>query len=343
MHDPGRKVTVIGAGSWGTALAVLAARAGHDAALWARDPLAADIARRRENARYLPGLALPDSVTVESDLASALAGGAVVVFAVPSHAVRAVARDIGRQIGDAVPVSAVKGLEPATHLRMTEVIAEELGRDAAPACALSGPNLAREIAAGKAAAATVASTDPESAVVARDALMSSRFRLYTSDDVIGVEVGGALKNVVALAAGMSDGLDAGDNAKAALMARGLAEITRLGVALGANPLTFSGLSGLGDLIATCASPLSRNNRAGRMLAEGLDVATIRTGLGETAEGIATAPAALALGKRLGVEIPIAEQVCAVLAGQRTPADAVALLMEREPRAELGPAWVADTA
>ncbi len=335
MTEPGRTVAVIGTGSWGTALALLAARAGLAATLWAREPLAADIDRRRENPRYLPGAVLPESVAVTADLADALAGSAVAVFAVPSHAMRDVARAASRHLGGAVPVSAAKGLEPGSLRRMTEVLAGELGPDAAPVCALSGPNLAKEIAAGKAAAATVASADPAAAAIVRDALMSSRFRLYTHDDVIGVEIGGALKNVVALAAGMSDGLGAGDNAKAALMTRGLAEIARLGAALGANPLTFAGLSGLGDLIATCASPLSRNNRAGRMLAEGLDVPTIRARLGETAEGIATAPAARELGQRNGVQLPITGLVCAVLAGGLSPAEAVPLLMEREPRTELG--------
>ena len=335
MAEPGNTVAVVGAGSWGTALSMLAARAGSRATLWAREPLASDIARLRENARYLPGSALPDAVVVTGDLAAVLAGSAVVVFAVPSHAIRTVARAAAPHLGAAVPVSAAKGLEPGTLLRLTEVLADELGPDAAPVCALSGPNLAKEIAAGKAAAATIASADRDAAAVARAALMSPRFRLYTHDDVVGVEIGGALKNVVALAAGMSDGLEAGDNAKAALMTRGLAEIARLGVALGANPLTFSGLSGLGDLIATCASPLSRNNRAGRMLAAGLDVATIRARLGETAEGIATAPAALELGRRHGVELPITALVCAVLAGSIAPADAVSLLMEREPRSEQG--------
>lgn len=335
MTDADARVAVIGAGSWGTALAVLATRAERRATLWARAPLAADIARRRENTRYLPGLMLPDAVSVTADLEAAVAGSAIVVFAVPSHAMRDVARVAAPWLGHAVPVSAAKGLEPGSLLRMTEVLTAELGERSAPVCALSGPNLAREIAASKAAAATIASADPVAAASVRTALMSPRFRLYTHDDVVGVEIGGALKNVVALAAGMSDGLDAGDNAKAALMTRGLAEIARLGVALGANPLTFAGLSGLGDLIATCASPLSRNNRAGRMLAEGLDLASIHARLGETAEGIATAPAALALGNRLGIDMPIATLVCAVLSGSIVPSEAVALLMEREPRTELG--------
>jgi glycerol-3-phosphate dehydrogenase (NAD(P)+) len=328
-----RRVTVLGAGSWGVVLAALAARAGNETALWVRDGgIAAEMRETRVNARYMPDLQLAPEIDITSDLRAALAGADLVIVAVPTSGVREVARTAAPFVRDAVVVSAAKGLEPHSLLRMTEVLAWELPNVAH--CVLSGPNLAREIAAGMAAAATIASEDREAAAFAQATLMTPQFRVYTHDDVVGVEIGGAMKNVVALAAGMADGLAAGDNAKAALMTRGLAEMARLGTALGANPLTIAGLSGLGDLIATCGSPLSRNNRAGRMLAEGLDVPAVRARLGQTAEGIATAPAAVELGRRHGVEMPIAEGVCAVLAGRLSPRDAVALLMEREPRTEI---------
>ena len=330
------KVAVLGAGSWGTTLAVVAARAGRSVALWDRTPeRAAEIERTRRNARFLPDLLLPPTVTVTSDLAAACDGAAVVLFVVPTHAMHETAAAFSALGVSPVVASAAKGLERSSLLRMTETIAA-----AAPhlpperIAAISGPNLAGEIAAGQAAATVVAAPDPDAAEAVRTALMTSRFRLYTHDDVVGVEIAGALKNVIALGAGMGDALGAGDNAKAAFVTRGLAEIARLGVALGANPLTFAGLAGIGDLIATCASPLSRNRRVGQMLARGMTAADVQQQLGQVAEGIATAEAAWELGRRLGVDLPITEQVRAVVWDGKPPLAAVADLMGREPRHEL---------
>ncbi len=287
------KVAVLGAGSWGTTLAVVAARAGRSVALWDRDPeRAAAIERGRRNERFLPDLRLPPAVTVTAEMAAACEGAAVVLFAVPTHAMRETAAAFAGLGLSPVVASVAKGLERGSLLRMTETIAGAAPHlPAGRIAAISGPNLAGEIAAGRPAATVVAAPDRDAAETVRAALMTDRFRLYTHDDVVGVEIGGALKNVIALGAGMGDALEAGDNAKAAFVTRGLAEIARLGVALGANPLTFAGLAGIGDLIATCASPLSRNRRAGQMLGQGLGVAAVRERLGQVAEGIATAGAA----------------------------------------------------
>ncbi|MCC6314043.1 MAG: NAD(P)-dependent glycerol-3-phosphate dehydrogenase [Thermomicrobiales bacterium] len=336
MSDGGR-VTVIGGGSWGTTLAVLAARAGRPAALWVRDPaMAATMRQTRRNPRHVPMLDLPDAVAIGADPAEAVAGAEVVIFAIPTHSMRAVAEAFRPLLPtDAVVASVAKGLERGTLRRMTEVLTEALPSvDPSAICAISGPNLATEIAQDQPAATVVAAAGHAAAERVRDALMTKRFRLYTHTDVIGVEIGGALKNVIALGAGMGVGLGASENAKAAFVTRGIAEIARLGVALGANPLTFAGLAGLGDLIATCASPLSRNRRAGQMLIEGVPLAEIGTRLGEVAEGIPTAAAARELGHRHGVDLPITEQVCAVVFEGRPPLEAIDALMGRDPRDEL---------
>lgn len=329
-----QQIAIIGAGSWGTTLALLAARAGHAVTLVARDVAAADrIASTRANERYLPHVPLPDGVAVTSDPA-ACQGAALVLFVVPTQAMREAARMLAPFIGDAVVVSAAKGLERGTLLRMTEVLRESLPRSTVDRiCALSGPNLAAEIAGGKPAAAVVAGPDP-AAEAARVLLMGSQFRCYTSRDVVGVEIGGALKNVIALGAGIGDGLGAGDNAKAAFLTRGIAEIARLGVAVGADPLTFAGLAGIGDLIATCASPLSRNRRVGQELASGRSLADILAGMEQVAEGVATTAAARELGRRSGVELPITDQMHAVLFEGKSPFVAVADLMRRDAKDEL---------
>jgi len=338
MIGPGvvERVAVLGGGSWGTTLAVVAARAGRTVALWHRDPeRAAAIQESRRNKRFLPDLVLPPAVTVTADMAAACADAGLVLFVVPTHAMRETAAAFAVLGVSPVVASAAKGLERATLRRMTETIAESaphLPRERI--AAISGPNLAGEIAAGRAAATVVAAPAGETTETIRAALMTTQFRLYTHDDVVGVEIGGALKNVVALGAGMGDALAAGDNAKAAFITRGIAEIARLGVALGANPLTFAGLAGIGDLIATCASPLSRNRRAGQMLAQGLGVAEVRERLGQVAEGITTVEVAWELGRRLGVDLPITEQVRAVVWQGKHPLAAVADLMGREPRHEL---------
>ena len=328
-------ITVVGAGSWGTTLAMLAAGNGHATTLVARDPeTARRLGEARVNERYLPGIALPSQIDVASDPREAVSRAEVVVLAVPVGAMREAARQIAPALRAGVVVSVAKGLEQGSLLRMTEVLAEELSGRSVAIAALSGPNLAREIAAGRPAASVVASRDRAAAATVAACFQSSAFRVYTSDDPVGVELGGSLKNVVAIATGIGDGLGMGDNAKAALVTRGLAEMTRLGAACGGNPLTFAGLSGLGDLVATCVSPLSRNRRVGLGLGEGRSLAEALAALGQVAEGVWTAPAAVALGKRHGVELPIAEQVAAVLAGERTPVEAMRRLMEREQTREL---------
>jgi glycerol-3-phosphate dehydrogenase (NAD(P)+) len=332
----GQRVAVVGAGSWGTTLALVAGRAGHRVGLWARDPAAAAaIGAARRNDRYLPGATLPDAVEVTADLAEACRGAAIVVVVVPSQTVRELARALAPLAGAAVVVSAAKGLERGSLKRMSEVLRDELGPAAAArVCALSGPNLAPEVAAGKPAAAVIASEDQGAAELARDLLMGPQFRCYTNEDVVGVEMGGALKNVIAIGAGLADGLAAGENAKAAFLTRGIAEIARLGVAVGAQPLTFAGLTGLGDLVATCASPLSRNRLVGQELAKGRSLAEIRIGMTQVAEGVFTTEAARELGRRAGVELPITEQVYEIMYAGKPPLAALAELMRREPKDEL---------
>jgi glycerol-3-phosphate dehydrogenase (NAD(P)+) len=328
-----RAVSVIGAGAWGTTLAVKLAEQ-RPVTLWAHRPeAAARLAADGENRRYLPGVPLPEGVTVAGD-DEALAGAhQAVVVAVPSAHVRATMRRLASVLDAHVPLlSVVKGIEEGTQLRVSQVIDAELpGRRVA---VLSGPNLAREIAAGKPAGSVIASDDGALAREMAAMLASDRFRIYTNPDVVGVELCGALKNVIALAAGMVDGLRLGDSAKAAIITRGLAEMTRLGVAAGANPLTFAGLAGVGDLIATCMSPLSRNRQAGELMASGISWTDASAQLTGVAEGVATVRGALALAATHGVELPIAEQVAAVVHEARSPMDAVAELMAREPKGEL---------
>lgn len=338
MAERGIKVTIVGAGSWGTTLSLLLARSGHAPTLYVRDQVqAATIARTRRNQRYLPDLPLSPAIEVTSDLAAASAGAAVILLVVPSQSMRETAHQIAPHVGDALIVSAAKGLERGTLLRMTEVVRDVIGADAERRiCALSGPNLALEIAHGKPAASVVAGAEP-AASRARDLLMSDQFRCYTSSDVVGVEMGGALKNIIAIGAGMADGLEAGDNAKAAFMTRGIAEIGRLGLAVGANPLTFAGLAGLGDLVATCASPLSRNYRLGRELAAGRPLPEILDRLDQVAEGVFATETATELGHRHGVELPITEQLHAILFAGKPALAAIRDLMRRDATDELD--WI----
>ena len=328
------QVGVIGAGAWGTTLATRLAQAERPVTLWAHSAEAnEELASRRENARYLPGVVLPPNVRIATDDAFLAEPYRLFILAVPSAHLRGVLQRLASQLyPHASLLSAVKGIEEGTQRRMTQVMDEELpGRGVA---VLSGPNLAREIAAGKPASSVVASLDPELATELASLIGSDRFRIYTNNDVVGVEMCGALKNVVALAAGMVDGLGFGDSAKAGIVTRGLAEMTRLGVAAGANPLTFSGLAGVGDLIATCMSPLSRNRRAGELLGSGLPWSEVAPRLSGIAEGVSTVGGALALATEHGVELPIAEQVSAVVHDGRAPMEAVAALMGREQKDEL---------
>jgi glycerol-3-phosphate dehydrogenase (NAD(P)+) len=329
------RVAVLGAGSFGTCLAILCGRE-HDVMLWARDPgLAASINQDRRNPRYLKDAIVPPRVRATTDLAEALEGREIVICAVPSQGIRAVMAAAGRllQTG-AIVVSTIKGIEPGTCFTMHQVLMDVIPESHHPRIVcLSGPSFAREVAAGRPTVVTIACREEAHAVAVRNALSCPWFRCYSSTDVMGVELGGALKNVIALAVGISDGLEAGQNSRAALMTRGLAEITRLGVRLGANPLTFLGLSGVGDLVLTCTGDLSRNRMVGLELGRGRSLTDILGGMSEVAEGVRTTHAACELAERHGVELPITQMVQAVLDGKLAPTAAVERLMTRELRSE----------
>jgi glycerol-3-phosphate dehydrogenase (NAD(P)+) len=328
-------VTVLGAGSWGTALAVHLARVGHDVRLWARDPaLAAEMEHRRANAGYLPDVMLPASVHVTDSLAAAVAESSLVVSAIPSHGCRAVMEAAEPHLlRNAVLVSATKGLEARTLLRMSQVIASEVGSDR-PVVVLSGPTFAVEVARQLPTAVLVASETIAATDLVQAEFRGPFLRLYASSDVIGVEIAAALKNVIAIAAGVVEGLGLGHNALAALITRGIAEISRLVWAAGGKRETPSGLSGLGDLVLTCTGSLSRNRHVGIELASGRPLREILAGMKMVAEGVNTTSAALALGERFGVELPIATQMAAVLEGRIDPRTAVGALMIRPQRAEM---------
>jgi glycerol-3-phosphate dehydrogenase (NAD(P)+) len=328
------QIGVVGAGAWGTTLAVLLAAGERPVTIWAHTAEAAQqLSADRENQRYLPGVTLPPNVRVATDDAYLAEPHRAYLLAVPSAHLRQTLQRLAVTLDPNAPLlSLVKGIEADSHLRMSEVIAQELpGRRVA---VLSGPNLAREIAAGKPAGTVIASPDAQLAAEMASLLASDRFRVYTNPDMVGVELCGALKNIVALAAGMVDGLAFGDSAKAGIITRGLAEMTRLGVAAGAHPLTFAGLAGVGDLIATCMSPLSRNRRAGELIGSGLSWPDAAAQIAGVAEGVTTVHGALALAAAQGVELPIAEQVAAVVHNGRPPLAAVAELMGRELKDEL---------
>ncbi len=330
------QVAVVGGGAWGTTLALLAIRAGNSAALLVRtQERAAEMSHSRRHPYSLPDIELPKEVFITASAEEALATANIVVLALPTQELRNALTGLAPHLRGKIIVSSTKGLERRTFLRSSEVIADVLASsDAGAICALSGPNLAAEVAAGRPATTVVASANQDVAEDVRRALMSAQFRIYTTRDVSGVEMGGALKNVIAIGAGIGDGLGAGDNAKAAFLTRGITEIARLGIACGAEPLTFAGLSGIGDLIATCASPLSRNNRVGRELAKGRPLAAVLGEIGEVAEGVPTTEAAHALGRKLGVELPIVAQMHDVLFAGKSPLTAVNELMSREPKQEL---------
>lgn len=329
-------VAVIGPTTWGTALAILLARKGLSVCLVARTDEEADrLARSRQNSRRLPGIAFPDTLHIGTLASERVKAAGVLLLAVPSQTVRENLRAALPYLSDhLLLINAGKGLELGTNKRMSEVIAEEAPPHlAGRVCVLSGPNLSKEMVAGKPASAVVASPRIDAAVWAQKILMGPTFRIYTSTDVVGVELGGALKNVIALGAGICDGLGYGDNARAALITRGLAEITRLGHALGANPLTFAGLAGLGDLVATCSSQLSRNHQVGVKLAQGIPLSEIFKTMHEVAEGVNTTVAARALAAQTGVEMPITEQMYRVLFEGHDPLRAVTELMARDPKEE----------
>ncbi len=331
------KVTVFGAGSWGTALGYVLAQNGHDLLLWThREEQAAEINTTHSNNRYLKGIRLPEGVKATADLGKAVAHADIFVLAVPTKAIREVCRDIQqRMTKKALFVHVSKGIEPDSLKRISEMIREEVSQDLIEEIViLSGPSHAEEVVLEHPTTVTAACENQQAANRIQDLFMNSYFRVYTNTDVIGVEIGGALKNIIALAVGITDGLGYGDNAKAAIMTRGLAEIARLGVRLGATPLTFSGLSGVGDLIVTCTSVHSRNWRAGNMLGQGKNVDEVQEEMGMVVEGIRTTKAAHQLAGEYQVPMPITEALYTVLFEGVTPETAVAGLMGRMKKNEM---------
>ncbi len=326
------KISIIGAGAWGTTLSILAAENGHQVSLWSFEKdVTKDINELHENKKYLNGFQLPQNIEATSDLAAASKSD-IIILVTPSQFMRRTLKELAPHLRkEQLIVNAVKGLELQTDKMMTEVIEEELSRK--DYCVLSGPNISKEIARGMPAATVIASKDIKPAKVIQNILNSNRFRVYTNDDVIGVELGGTLKNVIAIAAGVADGLMVGNNAKSALMVRGMAEITRLGVAMGGKPETFSGLSGMGDLITTCSSNLSRNHFIGVEIAKGRKLKDIREKMYDVAEGVPTAKAARDLAKKFKIEMPITEEVYQVLYENKDPFNAISSLMTRDLKNE----------
>lgn len=330
-------VAVVGTGSWGTTLAAVIASQGRPVTLWARTPEeAAALARDRQNQRFLPGLTFPPTLSVTADAAQAVGGAALVLMVAPAQTMRANIRTLAPLLSaETLLLSCAKGLEQGTLLRMTEVMAQELPPSFhAQLGVLSGPNLAREIVAGLPASTVIAMTDPSRAQAAQQWVNAPTFRVYTHTDVLGVELCGALKNIIAIGAGAADEMGLGENAKATYITRGLAEMTRLGTAVGANPLTFAGLAGLGDLLCTCASVQSRNHFVGVELARGRSWPEIKASMRQVAEGVYTIPAALAMAARYGVEMPITRAINDVIFGGKPVRTVIAELMGRVPKAEL---------
>ncbi len=332
-----KKVSVLGAGSWATALSVLLANKGQSVRMWSRRPdLAGEINETRKNSRYLPGVALPPGIEVSVELEHVLEETEAVVFGVPSHAFLSVLRAAMPYIpGTATLINTAKGIEEQTLRRLSQVFIEEAGREMLPQyVVLSGPSHAEEVGQSLPTAVVAASVSMKSAEYVQDLFMCESFRVYTNPDVTGVELGGALKNIIALGTGIADGTGFGDNAKAALMTRGMAEITRLGVAVGAHPLTFAGLAGVGDLIVTCTSMHSRNRRAGIAIGRGKPLEKALAEVNMVVEGVRTTRAARRLAERYNVEMPITDQIYRVLFEGFSPREAVNTLMTRSKTHEM---------
>ncbi|MCH8800351.1 MAG: NAD(P)-dependent glycerol-3-phosphate dehydrogenase [Chloroflexi bacterium] len=330
------QAAIIGATTWGTTLGILLAQNNVPVTLLARtESEAQTLSAQRRNARFLPDTPFPDGLSVTSQPESALEHSDLVIIAVPSDRLRENVQRIKPHLqAGAIVLSATKGLELPRARRMSQVLEDELPAGFHPdICVLSGPNLAKEIMQGKPASTVIAGRNPDAAQKAQNTLMSKNFRVYTSADVLGVELAGALKNIVALGAGIGDGMDAGENAKAAFITRGLAEMTRLGIAAGADPMTFAGLAGLGDVVATCSSRLSRNRYVGEQLAKGRSWPEIRDSMDNVAEGVNATQAALMLAQELDVEMPITEMASRVLFDGLSPQEAMAELMSRPARSE----------
>jgi glycerol-3-phosphate dehydrogenase (NAD(P)+) len=331
------RTAILGSGSFGTAISSVLAPTCAEIWLWGRDQEIADcINERHENVQYFPGLKLPSRVRATTDLAEALEGAGLVVSAIPSQGTREVLCEAAPHLPKDAPILTVaKGIENETLLTMTEVMEECLPRELHPnLAALSGPSFAKELVQGMPTAVTIASSREKTAEKCQEVFQTETFRTYTSRDLIGVQYGGALKNVIAIAAGIADGLGFGHNARAALITRGLAEITRMAVRRGGNPLTLAGLAGMGDLVLTCTGELSRNRQVGLALGRGESLEEILSGMSQVAEGVKTAKSAVGLAKKYGVEMPICEQVFAIMYEGQNPKAAVYELMTRSPKPEL---------
>lgn len=328
-------VAVMGAGSWGTAFALVLADAGNTVHMWGRRPeLCEAISKTHQNPDYLPGIDLPESITASHDPDVALADAEVVILAVPSQQLRGNLTEWAEHIpSDAVMVSLMKGVELGTHLRMTEVIAELTGAGPERIAVVSGPNLAKEIAQREPAASVVACADQAVAERLQQLCHTAAFRPYTNLDVVGCELAGTTKNVIGLAVGVAVGLGYGDNSKASIITRGLAEAARLGMAMGGDPVTFMGLAGMGDLVATCSSPLSRNRTFGEKLGQGMSVDEVAAQTRQVAEGVKSCQSVSELAKAHGVEMPIVEHVAELIAGKMTPAELVDALISRKAKPE----------
>ena len=329
------KTAVLGAGSWGTTLALVLHGKGHDVTLWEfRPDVAAEIDRRREVYEFVPGVTLPEDLKVTSDQEKTVSGKDMVLIVVPSHVMRsAISQVPGAIIGDAIVVTATKGVEAETLLRMSEVIADQWEISMNRIAALSGPSLSKEVLSGVPTSVVSASQDLETAKWVQKVFVAQLFRVYASEDIVGVELGGALKNVIAIAAGIADGLGFGDNAKGALLTRGLSEISRLGMRMGGDPQTLSGLAGMGDLITTCVSTLSRNHSVGYRLGQGEKLKDILDSMHMVAEGVNTTKAAIALAKKYNFEMPIVAAVQQILFEDKPPKQAVIDLMTRSLKVE----------
>lgn len=331
------KVAVLGAGSWGTALAMVLCDNNHDVRLWTHRPVQKELMEKeRENKKYLPDVKLPDNLQIFDHLEESLREVQAIIIVVPTKAIRETCKKINKMLNHRVTVvHGSKGIERDSHYRVSEMIREELNPDLYDhIVALSGPSHAEEVSVKHPTTITAASDSQEAAIFTQDLFMNDHFRVYTSRDIIGVELGGALKNIIALGAGISDGLNYGDNAKAALITRGLAEITRLATAQGANPLTFIGLSGVGDLIVTCTSKHSRNWRAGHMLGQGMKLDEILEQMGMIVEGILTTQAVFQLAQKEKVDMPITKGIYDVIYQHRYPKEVVDDLMNRDRTNEM---------
>jgi glycerol-3-phosphate dehydrogenase (NAD(P)+) len=329
------RVTVLGSGSWGTTFAAVTADAGCATTVWGRDAeIVRAVTEDHANPRYLPGVRLPDALTATTDAPAAVASAEVLVVALPSKVLRATLAPLADHVAaGTVLVSLSKGVEHGSHRRMSEVVADAARVDPARVAVVSGPNLAREIAARQPTATVVAATTEAVAERVAAACSTDYFRPYTNTDVVGVEIAGAMKNVIALAVGMAVGLGMGDNSRASLITRGLTETARLGGALGADPQTFAGLAGMGDLVATCTSPLSRNRTFGEELGRGMSVAEVVAHTRQTAEGVVSCGSLLELARELGVYVPITEAVTAVVEGRLRPPELARLLLSRARKPE----------